>query len=108
MDLKERLRQLSSISNTPTASTEEDEGGGDLRGRLDRLLPSEKIYRKRELFPIDKLVDGKVVSTPEGETFQAEEYFPSHFRYGEMTPTEILDISSYPAHLLSRDDRLRG
>src|SRR4030043_1262306 len=107
MDLKERLRQLSSISKTPTASIEEDEGGGDLRGRLDRLLRSGKVYRKQELFPIDKLVDGKVVSTPEGETFHAEEYFPSHFRYGEMTLTEILDIPTYPAHLLSRDDRLK-
>ena len=107
MDLRERLKQLSSISKTPPAPTIEDEEGGDLRGRLDRLLRSEKVYRKRELFPIDKLVDGKIVSTPEGETFQAEEYFPSHFRYGEMTLTEILDIPTYPAHLLSRDDRLK-
>jgi len=78
-----------------------------LKGRLDRLLRSEKVYLKRELFPIDKLVDGKVVTTPEGETFQAEECFPSHFRYGEMTLTEILDIPTYPAHLLLRDDRLK-
>ena len=78
-----------------------------MKGRLDRLLRSEKVYLKRELFPIDKLVDGKVVTTPEGETFQAEECFPSHFRYGEMTLTEILDIPTYPAHLLLRDDRLK-
>ena len=106
MDLKERLRQLSSISKTPTASIESEEGG-DLRGRLDRLLRPEKVYRKRELFPIDKLVDGKIISTPEGETFLAEEYFPSHFRYGEMTLAEIHDIPTYPAHLLLRDERLK-
>ena len=106
MDLRERLKQISSISKTSTASIESEEGG-DLRRRLDRLLRPEKVYRKRELFPIDKLVDGKVVSTLEGETFQAEEYFPSHFRYGEMTLTEILDIPTYPAHLLLRDERLK-
>ena len=120
MDLKERLKRLNSIPKiTPThpspieASGSEEplarrgEGGGDLRERLNRILQPEKVYRKREILPIEKLVEGQVISTSEGETFRAEESFPSHFRYGEMTLTEILDIPTYPAHLLLRDDRLR-
>jgi uncharacterized protein YprB with RNaseH-like and TPR domain len=106
MDLKERLRQLSSLSKVPVASIGEDEEG-DLRERLDRLLRPEKVYQKRELFPIERLVNGEIVSTPEGETFRAEESFPLHFRYGEMTLAEIHDIPTYPAHLLLRDERLK-
>lgn len=106
MDLRERLRWLSSLSRTSTAFSEE-EGVGDLRGRLDRLLKPEKVYQKRELFPIERLIPGEVISTPEGETFRAEQDFPLHFRYGEMTLAEIHDIPSYPAHLLLKDERLK-
>jgi len=105
MDLKERLRQLSSISKVPVASIEEETG--DLKERLDRLLRPEKVFRKRELYPIEKLVNGKIVSASEGETFRAEEYFPPDFRYGEMTLSEIHNIPTYPAHLLSGDERLK-
>jgi uncharacterized protein YprB with RNaseH-like and TPR domain len=107
MDLKERLRQLASISQGPVASVEKEEGQ-DLRERLDRLIRPEKVYKKREPFPIERLVNGKIISTPEGETFQAEEFFPPHVRYGEMTLAEIHDIPTYPAHLLLRDERLKG
>jgi len=109
MDLKDRLNRLTSISrNTPTHPLEgEGEGGGGLRQRLDRVLEPKKVYRKKEIFPIEQLVKGEVISTPDGETFQVKEYFPSHYRYGEVTLTEILDIPTYPAHLLSKDERLR-
>jgi uncharacterized protein YprB with RNaseH-like and TPR domain len=107
MDLKERLRQLSSISKVPVAPIEEEEGRGDLRERLDRLLRTGKVYPKREHFPIEKLIHGEIISTPGGETFRAEEYFPPHFRYGEMTLAELHNIPTYPAHLLSGDERLR-
>ena len=100
MDLKERLRQLSSISKVPVAPIEEEEGRGDLRERLDSLLRTGKVYPKREHFPIEKLIHGEIISTPGGETFRAEEYFPPHFRYGEMTLAELHNIPTYPAHLL--------
>ncbi len=106
MDLKERLKQLSSISKMPTASID-DEARGDLRSRLERLLRPEKDHRKREGFPIERLVKGEIISTPEGETFRTEEVFPPHFRYGEMNLAEIHDIPTYPAHLLLRDERLK-
>ncbi len=106
MDLKERLRQLGSLSKPSTAAIEE-KGGEDLRGRLERLLRPEKVFRKRETFPIERLVQGEIISTPEGETFRAEETFPPDFQYGEMTLAEIHEIPTYPAHLLLRDERLK-
>jgi len=105
MDLKERLNRLTSIS--PAKEEQKSQGIGDLRQRLDRLLEPKKIYRKKMILPIEELVHGEIVSTPDGETFQVKEYFPSHFRYGEMTLAEILDIPTYPAHLLSKDERLK-
>ncbi len=109
MDLKERLNRLASVSKTPPtpSAVSEGEGGGDLRQRLDRLLQPKKVYRGKEAFPIEKLVSGEILSRPEGETFQAKEYFSPHFRYGEMTLSEILTIPTYPAHLLLKDDRLK-
>ena len=104
MDLKERLKRLSSLSKTSSAPVE---GEGDLKERLDRLLEPKKVYRRRETIPIEKLVHGEIITTPEGEAFQAKEYFPPDYRYGEMTLSETLEIPAYPAHLLLRDERLR-
>ena len=105
MDLKERLNRLTSISKAQEES--KSQVLNDLRQRLDRLLEPKKVYQEKEILSIEKLVKGEVVSTPDGETFQVKEYFPPDFRYGEMTLNEILHISTSPAHLLSRDERLR-
>ena len=111
MDLKERLNRLTSISKPDSSDASpfegEDKGGSDLRQRLDRLIEPRKVYRKRESLPIEQLVKGEIVSTPNGETFQTEEYYPLDFQYGEITLGEILNIPTYPAHLLSRDPRLK-
>ncbi|MGD0916960.1 MAG: ribonuclease H-like domain-containing protein [Thermodesulfobacteriota bacterium] len=105
VDLKERLNRLTSISRGQPES--KSQVLNDLRSRLDRLLEPKKVYQKKEIFPIEQLVKGEVVSTPNGETFQVKEYFTSDFRYGEMTLGDILLISTSPAHLLSRDERLK-
>lgn len=105
MDLKERLDRLTSI--TPNKEEHKSQVISDLRQRLDRLLEPKKIYWKKTILPIEELVNGEIISTPDGETFQVKEYFPSHFRYGEMTLAEVLDIPTYPAHLLSKDERLK-
>ena len=105
MDLKERLNRLTSVSKSPPE--EKSQILSDLRQRLDRLLEPKKIYQKKAIFPIEQLVKGEIISTPEGETFLTKEHFPPHFRYGEMTLADILDIPTYPAHLLSKDERLK-
>jgi len=105
MDLKERLNRLTSVSKS--APEEKLQILGDLRDRLDRLLEPRRVYRKKEILPIEQLVKGEVFSTPHGEAFQAKEYFPPHSRYGEMALGEILNIPTYPAHLLTKDGRLK-
>jgi len=105
MDLKERLNRLTSVSQTKEEN--KSQVLSDLRQRLDRLLEPKKIYRKKMILPIEELVNGEIISTPDGETFQVKKYIPSHFQYGEMTLAEILDIPTYPAHLLSKDERLK-
>ena len=105
MDLKERLNRLTSV---PKGQPEDkSQILSDLRQRLDRLLEPKKAVQKKAIFPIEELVEGEVISTPEGETFLTKEHFPPHFRYGEMTLADILDIPTYPAYLLSKDERLK-
>ena len=105
MDLKERLNRLTSVSKSQP--DEKSQVITDLRERLNRLFEPKKVYPKKEIFPIEKLVKGEIVSTPEGESFQTKEYFPPYYRYGEMTLAEILTIPTYPAHLLLKDERLK-
>ena len=105
MDLKERLNRLTSISKSQPE--EKSQVLSDLRQRLNRLIEPKKTYRKKEIIPIEQLVKGEVISTPAGETFRTKQYFPPHHRYGEMALADILSIPTYPAHLLSRDERLK-
>ncbi len=107
MDLKERLRQISSSLQVSSSPIEEREGG-DVRGRLDRLLHTVPLTQRRDPFPIERLIEGEILSTPEGETFRTEAYFAPDYRYGEMTLAELHTLPTYPAHLLVRDERLKG
>jgi len=106
MDLKERLRQLSSVAQ-PSSRPIEEQGEEGFPKYLDGLLKGARVHPRGPVFPIEQLVRGEVVSTPEGETFRTEEVFPPHFQYGEMTLTEIHDLPTYPAHLLLKDERLK-
>ncbi len=105
MDLRERLRQLTSITKTSSGLGQESERS--LRERLERLLRPRKATSRKELFPIEDLVKGEILSNPWGETFQARQSFPLYLKYGEMTLSEILSIPTYPAHLLLKDDRFK-
>jgi uncharacterized protein YprB with RNaseH-like and TPR domain len=105
MNLKERLNRLTSVSKT--RPEEKSQVISDIRQRLERILEPQKTYRKKEVFPVEQLVRGEVISTPEGESFLAKEDYPLDYRYGEVTLTDVLDIPTYPAHLLSKDERLK-
>jgi uncharacterized protein YprB with RNaseH-like and TPR domain len=105
MNLKERLNRLTSVSKSQPEPR--SEVLSELRQRLDRLLEPKKTYQKRPIIPIEQLVRGEVLSTPEGETFLTKENFPPDFRCGEMALADLLTIPTYPAHLLSKDERLK-
>ena len=106
MDLKERLNRLTSFSRTQEESKVDI--SSDLRERLDRLLDPRRVYGKKSRCPVEKLITGEIVSTPAGETFRAIHCFPSDYQYGEMALSEILEIPTYPAHLLSKNEQLKG
>jgi uncharacterized protein len=106
MNLRDRLERLTSVSKPD--GEDRSQIVHELRERLDRLVDPKKAYHQRESYPIEKLVRGEVISTPCGEGFQVREHFPSDYRCGEITLTETLGIPTYPAHLLSRDERLKG
>ncbi len=105
MDLKERLNSLPSFSQD--LQNQRSEVINQLRQRLNRIVKSQEIPQRKSSYPIEKLVKGEVISTPEGETFLRKEQFPAHFQYGGMTLLDLLHIPTYPAHLLSRDERLK-
>lgn len=105
MDLRERLRQLTSITKTSSSLGQGSER--PLRERLERLLRPTKTIPRKELFPIEDLVKGEILSNSWGETFQTRQSFPLDLKYGEMTLSEILSIPTYPAHLLLKDERLK-
>ncbi len=109
MDLRERLNRFVSLykSISEESSDLKNEKVRELRERLDRLLEPKKFFQKKEIFPIEKLINGEIVSTLWGETFRRKEHFSPEFRFGEMTLSEILNIPTYPAHLLMKDERLK-
>jgi uncharacterized protein len=106
MNLRDRLDRLTSISKADQEL--KTKVLGELREKLDRLLEPRKVYQNKEILSVEQLVQGEVVSTSFGETYRVKEHYSPHFRYGEMTLSEVLDIPTYPAHLLSKDERLKG
>ncbi len=102
MDLRERLKELSRKKEQSKS-----EIISDLRKRLDRLLRPEKFFRRKEYYPIEKIIEGEIISTHEGEVFYVNRKIPQDFRLGEMTLYEILNVPTYPAHLLIRDERFK-
>jgi uncharacterized protein YprB with RNaseH-like and TPR domain len=107
VDLKERLKRLTSFTKKEKEEASKSQIINDLRQRLDRVFEPQKVYPRRRAIPIEQLVKGEVISTPDGETFCVREIFPPDHPCGEMILSEVLDIPTYPAHLLSRDDQLR-
>jgi hypothetical protein len=59
MDLKERLNQLTSLTQKEEKS--KSQVLSELRQRLDRVFEPKKVYRKRESVPIEQLVKGEIV-----------------------------------------------
>jgi len=85
----------------------------DLRRRLDRLMDPKKARATGEGYagdakPIEELVEGEFVTTPFGEVFVAMETYGSAHRHGGTLLGELLEVPHYPAHLITKDARLKG
>ncbi len=52
-------------------------------------------------------MDGRFLSTPYGEIFSARETYGSGYRHGGTLLGELLEVPPYPAHRLTRDERLK-
>ena len=84
----------------------------DLRRRLDRLADPRRAgaiadgYASRGR-AIEELVAGQFLSTPFGEIFVARETHGSGYRHGGALLGELLEVPDYPAHLITKDERLR-
>jgi uncharacterized protein YprB with RNaseH-like and TPR domain len=84
----------------------------ELRRRLDRLSDPRKVKATANAYPprrkaIEELVDGQFLSTPFGEVFSVRETYGSGYRYGGILLGELLEVPHYPAHLITRDERLK-
>ncbi len=84
----------------------------DLRRRLDRLSALRRVEATTEAYPrrertIEELVDGQFLSTPYGEVFATRETYGSGHRHGGTLLGELLEVPHYPAHLITKDERLK-
>ena len=85
----------------------------DLRRRLDRLVNSKKARVSGEGYaaegkPIEELLEGQFVHTPFGEIFVARETYGSGYRHEGTLLGDLLGVPHYPAHLITKDARLKG
>ena len=85
----------------------------DLRRRLDRLVNPKKARVSGEGYaaegkPIEELLEGQFVHTPFGEIFVARETYGSGYRHGGTLLGDLLGVPHYPAHLITKDARLKG
>ena len=85
----------------------------DLRRRLDRILDPRRAGAVREGYvpqakPIEELLEGQFVPTPFGEVFVVREIYGLAYRHGGTLLEELLQVPLYPAHLITKDERLKG
>lgn len=84
----------------------------DLRRQLERLAIPRRVAATADVYPprgkaIEELVDGQFLSTPYGEIFATRETYGSGYRHGATLLGELLEVPHYPAHRITKDERLR-
>jgi uncharacterized protein YprB with RNaseH-like and TPR domain len=93
MDLKSRLEKIA-----------------QLKKNIDKIDQSQKeksIDIVNQEVKIEEVVSGKFISTPFGESFIRENYFPRDYRCGEVELFQIFQSSAKTISSLARDDRLK-
>jgi len=94
MDLKSRLEKIAK-----------------LKKNIDKINQSQKEKSLKtveaEVKKIEEVVSGKFISTPFGDSFVRENYFPQDYRCGEVELFQIFQSSAKTISSLARDDRLK-
>lgn len=93
MDLKSRLEKIAR-----------------LKKNIDRINQSQKeksLDIVSQEVKIEEVVSGKFISTPFGDSFIRENYFPRGYRCGEVELFQIFQSSAKTISSLARDDRLK-
>ena len=93
MDLKSRLEKIA-----------------QLKKNINKIAQSQKEESMRivnQEIKIEEVVSGKFISTPFGDSFIRENYFPQDYRCGEVELFQILQSSAKTISSLARDDRLK-
>lgn len=81
-----------------------------LKKNIDKINQSQKeksIDIVNQEVKIEEVVSGKFISTPFGDSFIRENYFPRDYRCGEVELFHIFQSSAKTISSLARDDRLK-
>jgi uncharacterized protein YprB with RNaseH-like and TPR domain len=81
-----------------------------LKKNIDKINQSQKeksIDIVNQEVKIEEVVSGKFISTPFGDSFLRENYFPRDYRCGEVELFQIFQSSAKTISSLARDDRLK-
>ena len=92
-DIKKRLEKIS-----------------QLKKNIDKIKQSQKEKSLKTVeteVKIEEVVSGKFISTPFGDSFVRENYFPQDYRCGEVELFQIFQSSAKTISSLARDDRLK-
>ena len=92
-DIKKRLEKIAQIKKNINKITQ---------SQKEKSLKTVEVEVK-----IEEVVSGKFISTPFGESFIRENYFPRDYRCGEVKLFQIFQSSAKTISSLARDDRLK-
>lgn len=80
-----------------------------LKKNIDKINQSQKEKNSKSTeaeVKIEEVISGKFISTPFGDSFIRENYFPRDYRCGEVELFQIFQSSAKTISSLARDDRL--
>ena len=81
-----------------------------LKKNIDKITQSQKekiIAIANQEAKLEEVLSGKFISTPFGDSFVRENYFPQDYKCGEVDLFKIFQSSAKTISGLARDDRLK-
>ena len=76
-------------------------------GKINQSQKEKSLKIVKAEVKIEEVVSGKFISTPFGDSFIRENYFPRDYRCGEVELFHIFQSSAKTISSLARDDRLK-